>query len=259
MTILAIDAGNTQTTFGLFKGKRLAGTMHISTGSLSNREQARKELRQFLQKQRISDKTLSGVVISSVVPACTKDLSFVVKRHLQREPVIVSAALNTGLRIHYKIPATLGADRICGAVAGFHKYGGPVIIIDAGTATTYDVVSKDGRFLGGAIAPGILTAASALHQQTAQLPRVILRFPKSVIGTTTSENIQSGILYGTIDAMEGMVRRMKTITGKRTKVILTGGFSHLLKTKTGVVDAIEPALVLHGARLIFGRVQGNSK
>jgi type III pantothenate kinase len=258
MIILAIDIGNTRTAIGLFRGKKLTGIIHIPGNEISKQESLQKKLVQFLRGKGISPENLSGAVISSVVPASSKIFSNVIKRHLHLTPLIVSGALDVGLRIQYRNPKSLGADRICGAVAAYAKYGGPVIVIDAGTATTFDVVSKNGVFLGGAIAPGIMTSASALHRRTAQLPTIQLRFPKSVIGKNTTENIQSGILYGAVDGLEGMVQRIKVVTGKRTKVILTGGFSQLLKSTTGIVDAVEPALVLHGARLIFERVRNSS-
>ena len=259
MIILAIDIGNTRTTLGLFKGKKLTGTMHFPSASLSTKEFVWKTLNRLFRQLRVSPSVLSGVVISSVVPTSTKMISTVTKQKLHLHPLIVSGRLNTGIRIQYKAPAALGADRICSAVAANTKYGGPVIIIDAGTATTYSVVSKNGTFLGGAITPGMITAAFALHQGTAQLPNIPLRFPRNVIGESTMENIQSGILYGTVDAMEGLVRRIKKLTGKRTKVILTGGFSHLLKTKARFVDKVEPTLVLEGARLIFERARTTPK
>ncbi len=259
MNILTIDIGNTRTTFGVFKGTKLVNTTHIPSSALASSTKSMKYIRQLLRKCNVSQDKLSGVAISSVVPSLTKKLLLVLKRELHIHPLVISGNLNVGLRIGYDNPVTLGADRICNAVAAYHKYGGPIIVIDAGTATTFDVVSKNGTFLGGAIAPGILTAASALNQRTAQLPAITLQFPKCVIEKTTIGNIQSGILYGAIDMMEGMIKRIKSITGQQTKVILTGGFSNLLKKKTRVVNAVEPTLVLEGARLIFERIQRSSQ
>ena len=257
MIILAIDIGNTRTTLGVFKGKKLAGTVHFP--STISPSKVRQQIQRVLQQIRVSPDALSGVVISSVVPSLTKKLSAAIKRLVHIKPLVVTGTLNIGLRILYKNPKSLGADRICSAVAAFHTYGGPIIIVDAGTATTYDVLSKDGTFLGGAIAPGIMTTAAALHLRTAQLPKIQLHFPKNIIGKTTAENIQSGILYGAIDAMEGMIRRIKAVTGKRTRVILTGGFSNILRKRTRMIDIVEPSLVLEGARLICERVRRASK
>ena len=253
MIILAIDIGNTRTTIGLFRGKRLAGRVDLPRKASSREESVRTNLVQFLRRKKASPDLLAGAVICSVVPSSTKIFAAVVRRHLHLSPVIVSGTLDAGLRLRYRTPGSLGADRICGAVAGFAKYGGPLIIIDAGTATTFDVISRNGTFLGGAIAPGIRTSASALHQRTAQLPSVQLRFPKSVIGRSTKENIQSGILFGALDAMEGIVGRIKAVTGKQTNVILTGGFSRFLSSKARFVNHIEPHLVLDGARLVCER------
>jgi type III pantothenate kinase len=259
MIILAIDIGNTRTTIGLFRGRNLAGTIQVPGTAPPRELSVRKTLEQFLRRKKISAGSLSGAVISSVVPSSTKIIAAVIRRHLHLSPLIVSGRLDVGMRLQYRTPRALGADRICGAVAGFAKYGGPLIIIDAGTATTFDVISGNGTFLGGAIAPGIGTSASALHRRTAQLPAVELRFPKSVIGRSTKENIQSGILFGTLDAMEGIVRRIKALTGKQTNVILTGGFSGLLASKARFVNHVEPTLVLDGARLVYERNLTNKK
>ena len=202
---------------------------------------------------------IHGTVISSVVPSLAKKYWSLVEHHLRIKPLIISGALDIGLRIHYRNPRALGADRICSVVAAYHRYGGPLIVVDAGTATTYNVITKDGTFLGGVIAPGIHTASLGLHQRAAQLPSVELHFPKSIIGRTTIENIQSGILYGAVDAMEGMIKRIKVITGKQTKVVLTGGFSHLIKAKSNIAVNVVPSLVLQGAHLIYERVHQAKK
>ncbi|HTK80790.1 MAG TPA: type III pantothenate kinase [Bacteroidota bacterium] len=258
MTVLAIDIGNSRMSLGLFKGKNMSAPFHVSSSGLS-RGKAHTLLSGYLRKSRVGTDDLSGIVICSVVPRATKIVASVCKSHLKKDPLVITGKLDAGIKILYKTPATLGADRICSVVAAFEKYKRAVIVVDAGTATTISVVSEKGEFLGGAIAPGIKTSASALHGKTAQLPDIPLRFPNSVIGNSTIESIQSGILFGAISSIEGIVRRTKLETGKRTKVVLTGGFARLLVSKTDIADAVEPALVLHGARLIFQHVMERNK
>ncbi len=254
MIILAIDIGNSRTKLGVWKGKKLAGTLNVP-GKKTSPKDIRHQVDRVLRQAGVQPDTLSGTVISSVVPHLRKRYSTIVKLFTQAGPLIVSSRLDVGLRILYRNPHALGADRICGAVAAFHNYGGPVIVVDAGTAMTYNVITKDGRFLGGAIFPGVYTAASALHQRTARLLKIELRFPANVIGKTTVENLQSGILYGTIDALDGMLKRIKKVTGRSTKVVLTGGYSSLIGNEMSAIGAIEPALVLEGARLIYERTR----
>jgi type III pantothenate kinase len=164
---------------------------------------------------------------------------------------VISGSLDVGLKLLYDHPKLLGADRICNAVAGFSLYGGPTIIIDLGTATTFDVVSGKGEYLGGVIAPGIETAAEALHKQTAQLPRILLKFPENIIGKNTLRGMQAGIMFGALDAMEGIVHRIKKITGNSTIVILTGGLAEMISQRTSLPHTIEPSLVLRGALMIY--------
>lgn len=253
MTVLAFDIGNSRISIGLFKGKKLSAPVHLTSSGISPRD-ARNVLLRYLRKLRIEADDLSGIVITSVVPRTTHITATLCRASLHKEPLIISGRLDVGMKIRYRHRTTLGADRICAAVGAFAKYKQAVIIIDAGTATTISVVSEKGEFLGGAIAPGIRTSATALHRKTAQLPEIPLKFPKSVIGGSTKESIQSGILFGTVSLIEGIVRRTKLRTGIRTKVILTGGFARLLAPKADIADAVDPALVLRGARLVYERV-----
>jgi type III pantothenate kinase len=177
------------------------------------------------------------------------------QKYFHVEPLVVSAALDLGIRVLYDDPAMVGADRLCNTLAGFTKHGGPLIIIDFGTATTYDVVSRQGDYVGGVIAPGIETAAADLHRRAAKLPKIELQFPRKVVGTDTITSMQSGILYGAIDAMEGMIGRIKEIVGEDTKVIATGGFSKLIKDHSHIVDYWEPELVLEGVRIVYDRTR----
>src|ERR1051326_1221501 len=159
------------------------------------------------------------------------------------------------MTIRYDNPAALGADRLCNAVAGYEKSGGAVIIADFGTATTYDVVSKKGEYLGGIIAPGVETSAASLFHRAAKLPPVQLQFPKQLIGTNTVACLQSGIMFGARDSVDGMIRRLKREIGRNSRVIATGGFAGLMAERSTMIDSVEPELVLEGARIIFGRVE----
>ncbi len=180
------------------------------------------------------------------------------QKYFGHSPVIIGSHLDLGFAIRYKDPSAVGADRLCNAVAGFAKYGGPLIIVDFGTATTYDVIAANGDYLGGVIAAGVETSAADLHRRAARLPKIELHLPEQLIATDTVASMQAGILYGAIDSLEGMVKRLqheiKTREGKEAGVIATGGFSAFISHHTQVLSATEPALVLDGVRLIVERI-----
>jgi len=260
---LAIDIGNTHTVFGVYRKSKLISHWRVA----SNLPVSEKELvslnKTFFANENIKLSSIDGVGISSVVPALTETYTAMSKQLFNIFPLIVSAALDLKIKIHYDNPETLGADRICNAIAGYAKYHGPLIVIDFGTATTYDVIATNGDFLGGVIAPGIETMAVALHQRTAKLPSIELQLPEAVIGTNTVNNIQSGILFGAVDAAAGMVKRVQKELYKRERnnatVIATGGFSGFVSKHTTVIQHVEPNLVLDGIRLIYDRVQKSKK
>ncbi len=252
--LLAIDIGNTHTVFGVFKGQRLLAHWRVSSAVTRTEDEIAMLVKTFCAQASIKSKSINGVGISSVVPDQTEIFELMARKHYGIKPLIVNADLDLGIKIHYEDPSTVGADRLCNAVAGFEKYGGPLIIIDFGTATTYDVISEKGDYLGGVIAPGIETSAANLHRRAAKLPKIELRFPDEVIGTDTVSSMQSGILYGTVDAVEGMVQRIKRFVGRKAKVIATGGYAKLIKDHSNAIDYYEPALVLHGVYLIYRRV-----
>jgi type III pantothenate kinase len=259
MTILAIDIGNSHTVFGIFTSNRFLGERRVPTSALQTESKRANELARAARKFHSSRTPIDGIVISSVVPKLTKSVAVTARKCFHKKPLIVSADLDLGIDIHYTKPRDLGADRICNAIAAYEKFGGPIIIVDLGTATTFEVISRKGDFLGGVIAPGIGTMATSLHHRTAKLPAVPLRFPRNVIGTTTIENIQSGILYGAVDAMEGILQRIKKHLGAKSVVVATGGFSKLISAHSAMIDYVEPTLVLEGARLIYERVRAKKK
>lgn len=253
--LLAIDIGNTHTVFGVFDKGRLIADWRVSSAVSRTEDEIGTQVGAFLESAAIEPKDIEGVAISSVVPNLTDVFVLMAKKYFSAEPVIVSAELPLGIKIHYKDRSMVGADRLCNAVAGFAKYGGPLIIIDFGTATTYDVVSARGDYLGGVIAPGIETSAADLHRRAAKLPRIELKFPREVIGTDTVSSMQAGILYGAVDAMEGMIERIRRTLGKKARVVVTGGYSKIMEDRSDLIDFYEPGLVLHGLQLIYERVQ----
>jgi type III pantothenate kinase len=255
---LAIDVGNTHTVFGIYKGARLVSDWRVTSNHQRTEDEAGTQVKLFLQETGIRPKDIEGVGISSVVPDLTDIFASMAKKYFHADPLLVSPSLDLGITIHYDDPHSVGADRLCNAVAGFQKYGGPLIIIDFGTATTYDVVATNGDYLGGVISPGIETSAIDLHRRAAKLPKIELHFPSRMIATDTVSSMQAGILFGALDAMEGTVHRLQTELkkreGRRAKVIATGGFSKLMSQHSKTIESWEPSLVLDGVRLIYERV-----
>jgi len=254
---LAVDIGNTHTVSGVYKGEKLVSDWRISSDASRTEDETGLVLIQFLHAAGLKPGQIGSVGISSVVPDMTKAMVEAGRKYFRCDPLVIGSGLDLGIKIVYDDPASVGADRLCDAVAGFAKYGGPLIIVDFGTATTYDLIDGEGNYLGGVISPGIETSAAGLHRRAAKLPRVELRLPKRVVGTNTTESMQSGILYGAIDATEGMVQRLQRelvrIAGKRGRVIATGGFSQFVAKHSKVIEAVEPTLVLDGVRLICAR------
>ncbi len=261
--ILAIDIGNTHTVLGVFERSNLLFDWRVTSSLQHTEDEVGTYVQLFLKNAGIEPHAIRGIGISSVVPDLTDVFAAMAQKYFESDPVIVSPALNLGIRIHYDDPKAVGADRLCNAIAGFSKYGGPLIVIDFGTATTYDVVAKNGDYLGGVIAPGIETSAADLHRRAAKLPKVELHVPSGTIGTDTTSSMQAGILFGAIDAMEGMVGRLQQEIKKRERkqatLIATGGFSKFIREHSRLPLNWEPSLVLEGVRLVFERVRGSHK
>jgi type III pantothenate kinase len=194
---------------------------------------------------------IKGIAMCSVVPPLTATFERLSQHYFQISPLVVAAGVKTGVRIRMDNPREVGTDRIANAAAAHHLYRGPVIIADLGTATTFDTVSKDGDYLGGAIAPGIATAAEALFTQAAMLPRIELARPKHAIGTNTITAIQSGIIFGYVGLIEGVVARIQQEIEEKAKVVATGGYAELIAKETSVIDIVNPNLTLIGLRLIY--------
>jgi len=254
--LLAIDVGNTHTVVGIFRGEHLVADWRMASATHRTADETWLTIKSFCGDAGINTADIRGVGISSVVPDFTGILESMVRKYIKVDPVIVDASLDLGITVGYADPTA--ADRLCNAIAGFAKYGGPLIIIDFGTATTYDVVSEKGDYLGGVITLGLESSAAELHRRAAKLPKVELRFPHRVVGKETASSIQAGIMFGSVDAVEGMVRRIQNELGSTTRVIATGGLSTVIAQQTRVIEACEPSLVLEGVRLIYEKVGGKT-
>lgn len=249
--LLAVDIGNTNITIGIFEDRRLKGTWRIATGVHRMPDEYASLILNLLERQGIEASQITDVVLCSVVPPLVGVFEEVCRRYLKVSPLVVEAGVKTGVKISMDNPREVGADRIVNAVAAHHLYGGPVIVIDLGTATTFDAVSKEGDYLGGAIAPGIAIATEALFTRTAVLPRVELTHPKRAIGRNTVAAMQSGIVFGYAGLIEGVVGRIKQELGGAVKVVATGGYAELLARETPVIEVVNPNLTLEGLRLIY--------
>jgi type III pantothenate kinase len=249
--LLAVDIGNTNITFGVFEGEQLRATWRTATGVNQMADEYAVLLINLLHHRGIDTSDIKEIVLCSVVPPLTTTFVDLSQRYFHTTPLVVGAGIKTGVRIRMDNPREVGADRIADAAAAHHLYGGPVIIIDLGTATVFGIVSKEGDYIGGIIATGIATAAEALFARTAQLPRVELSHPKRVIGTNTVTAIQSGIVYGYASLVEGMLTRIRQELGEKAKVVATGGYAELIAKETTVIDEVNPDLTLVGLRLIY--------
>ncbi len=249
--LLAVDVGNTNVTLALFEGERLVADWRVTSHRERTADEMAVELRQLFSLRGFELDVVSGVVISSVVPNLNPALIEASRRYLKCEPVMVGPGVKTGVRIRYENPKDVGADRIANALAAYTKYGGPVVVIDFGTAVTYDAISADGDYLGGAIAPGVEISLDALVSNTAMLRRVEAVAPDSVIGRNTVTSIQSGLVWGFVAQVEGMVERIVAELGGTAKVIATGGQAGLVAGLTHVIQVTDPLLTLEGLRLIY--------
>jgi type III pantothenate kinase len=248
--LLAIDIGNTNITLGVFDNERLAATWRLSTDRSKMPDEYSIMLTQLLHLRGLTAGDVTDVALCSVVPPLTPVFVELCRRFFNAEPLVVAAGTRTGIRILYDNPRDVGADRIVDAAAAMKLYGGPVIVVDIGTATVFDAVTADGDYLGGAIAPGMAIAADALFSSTSQLRRVELVSPETPIGRNTVHAIQSGIVLGYADLVRGMVARFDRELGGGSKVVATGGLAHIIEKEARVFDDVNPDLTLTGLRLI---------
>jgi type III pantothenate kinase len=250
--LLCIDIGNTNIVLGLYDGETLAHHWRIATGRERLADEYGPLLLVQLQHAGRQPGDIHDAAIASVVPPLTGVFVDLCQRYVGVDPLVVDAGVRTGVRIRYDNPREVGADRVVDAAAAFRKYGGPACVVDFGTGTTFDAISVEGDYLGGAIAPGIGVAAWALTERTAKLPRVEIAAPPEAIGRNTVHSIQSGLLYGYVGLVEGMVARFRKELGPDMRVIATGGLAELVARETDVFQAVDPWLTLEGLRIIYG-------
>jgi type III pantothenate kinase len=248
--LLAIDTGNTNIAIGAFQGEELAHQWRLSTRIDSTADELGVLLRGLFDTAGVAIDEIDSVVVSSVVPTLDRSLLGMCRQYLGVEAMMIGPGIRTGVQIRYDNPREVGADRVVNAVAAFHKYGGPTVVVDFGTTTNFDVIGENGDYLGGAIAPGIRISMDALFQRAAKLPRVELVEPRAVVAKNTVESIQSGFLYGFVGQIEGIVARMVDELGGDVKVIATGGLAQLISDHTERIQLVDDRLTLDGLRLI---------
>jgi type III pantothenate kinase len=251
--LLTIDVGNTNTVLGLHEGTEIRAHWRLTT----RREQTPDEygilVRNLFGTQGVTPSQIMGVALASVVPPLTSVLVTLSRQYIGQEPLVVEPGVRTGMPILYEPPGDVGADRIVNGVAAFAAYGGPVIVVDFGTATTFDVVTKKGEYLGGVICTGVGVSAEALFQRAARLPRVDVRNPGKVIGRSTVGSMQSGLYFGYASMVEGIIARIKAELQEPARVVATGGLAETLAADIPSIEAVDPVLTLTGLRLIWER------
>lgn len=249
--LLTIDIGNTTLTLGLFEGQKLGARWRLATDHERLPDEYGLQILGLLQNGGCAIAQLDGVCLSSVVPPITGRIITACKQYLNQDCFVVDHSIKTGINIQYDEPRAVGSDRICDAAAVMHLYGGPACVVDFGTATTFNAITKEGDYLGGAIAPGVNIAAEALFQRTAKLPRVELVAPPAVIGRNTVHSIQSGMVFGYVSLVEGMVARFRKVLGEDMKVIATGGYAEIVARETNAFTTVAPWLTLYGMRILW--------
>jgi type III pantothenate kinase len=251
--LLTIDVGNSNTVLGVFEGVSLRAHWRLTT----RREQTADEygilVRNLFQASGLEPAGVDAVALASVVPPLTPVLVELARQYLGREPLVIEPGVRTGMPILYEPPGDVGADRIVNGVAAFAAYGGPVIVVDFGTATTFDVITRRGEYAGGVICPGIGISADALFQRAARLPRVDVRHPGKVVGRSTVTSMQSGLYFGYAAMCEGLVAMIRAEIGEPARVVATGGLAETLASDIPSIEAVDPVLTLTGLRLIWER------
>ena len=248
--LLAIDIGNTNITIGTFDVDGLANTWRVSTDHARTSDEYAMQIVQILHSEDIDIARISSTCICSVVPPLTPTFVDICERYLKTNPFVVGSGSKTGIKVNYDSPRDVGADRIVDASAAYHIYGAPFIVVDLGTASVFDAVNKNGEYLGGAIAPGMVVSADSLYRATSQLRRVELNAPPNAIGKNTIHSIQSGLVLGYSELIKGMVNRFKEELSPLSKVIATGGQAEVIENEVGIFDVIDPNLTLKGLEII---------
>ncbi|MEA2462263.1 MAG: type pantothenate kinase [Acidobacteriota bacterium] len=249
--LLVVDLGNTNLVLGVYRGEELINSWRLATA----RERTADEYG-ILARQLVGDaihNNLEGAIVASVVPPLNSAMTFMIRKYFGIEPLFVEPGVKTGIAIHVDNPAEVGADRIVNCAAAHDKYGGPTVIVDFGTATTFDVVTANAEFVGGVIAPGLNISAEALFARAARLPRVDIRRPDRVIGTNTVVNMQSGIYFGYLGLVDGILARIRAEVPNLKRVVATGGLATLFAEDSEHIDEVDPELTLKGLKIIYDR------
>ncbi len=258
--LLVIDVGNTNLTFGVFKEQVIMTRFRLTTAIPRTSDEFGVYILDLLEHQGITGEQIEHVIIASVVPQVMYSLSNGVRKYLKREPLIVGIGTKTGIRICTGNPTEIGADRIVDAVGGLDLYGGPLIVVDFGTATTYDLIGEDGSFLAGITSPGIKLSANALWNGTAKLPKIEIEKPDSILAKNTVTSMQAGLFYGALGQTEYIIKQIRKESGfDNLKVVATGGLGRLISENTGSIDIYDSDLTLQGLRLIFEKTIGMKK
>lgn len=250
--LLVIDVGNTNITIGIFDKENVFGTFRLKSKQPRTSDEYGIMLQELVERNGIDSKEITDVIVASVVPEIMHSLGSGIIKYFHTKPVVVSAGIKTGIRIVTENPRQVGADRIVDAVAAYTLFGGPVIVVDFGTATTYDIIGPDGTFEAGVIAPGIRTSAQALWGEADMLPAIEIKKPASILAKETISSMQGGLLYGQVGQTEYIVKRLKEESGyKNAKVVATGGLGNMIVSETDVIDVYDPQLTLKGLQIIF--------
>ncbi len=251
--LLVIDAGNTNTSLGVFAGDELVVHWRLTTARARTADEYGVQARNLLALAGLDFKGIAAIAIASVLPPLNPTLKRMAESYFHLTPLFIDHTTDTGLRILYEPPSDVGADRIVDAVAALHKYGAPCIVVDFGTATTFNAINTKGEYLGGVITPGITISSDALFERTAKLPRVEIKQPRSVIGSSTVEAMQSGLYHGYAALVDGILRKMLPELDGSPRVVATGGLAPLIATGSELIEEVNETLTLEGLRLVYER------
>lgn len=251
--LFVVDVGNTNIVLGVYKEQELLVHWRVATDRNKTEDEYGMLIKHLLESNNLSFTQINGVIISSVVPPLIYTMEKMAKKYINLNPMIVGPGIKTGVNIKLENPREVGADRIVNAVAAMEQYGTPLIIIDFGTATTFDYIDEKGNYQGGAIAPGIGISTEALYQRAAKLPRIELVKPKNVIGKNTIQAMQSGIIFGFAGQVDAIVQRMIEQSNEKPRVIATGGLAKLIASESRTIESVNPFLTLEGLKMIFNR------
>ena len=254
--LLVVDVGNTNIAFGAYEENALAATWRMATVKNKTSDEIGIFLLDILKVKNIEKERITDCIISSVVPPIMYSLTHAIRKYLAVEPLIVNNSMDFGLKIKYENAAEVGADRLVNAYAAYEMYGGPLVIIDFGTATTFCAVSDKGEYLGGAICPGVKISLEALYENTAKLPRVDIGKPEHVIGASTVEAMKSGTFYSYVGGVDYIADKFKQELGEKTRVVATGGLARLISEDSKLIDIVNPNITIDGLNMLYNKIKG---